>query len=288
MDKNDRINEPAGKKLSAADFVLYIIKGAVIGVGAILPGISGGVLCVVFGIYEPMMKFLAHPISTFKSFSRILIPVLIGWLAGFLGLARVVQLLFLYLETPAIWLFIGLICGTFPSLYRIAGEKGRGIVSWCLFAVFFVGFLCWMFLLGRGGALSIVPNVFWWLFCGVLWGIGLIVPGMSASPFMIYLGLYEPLTAGIAALSLPVLLPFVVGIAAVVILLSRLVNFLIGKYHSQVFHALLGIVAASVIAIVPLSADYSLLKCGIYFLFFAVGLLAALLMDKMENKLGGK
>ena len=68
-----------------------IIKGAAIGVGAILPGISGGVLCVVFGIYRPMMNFLSNPIKAFKKYYMLLLPVIIGWAIGFLGLAKLVS-----------------------------------------------------------------------------------------------------------------------------------------------------------------------------------------------------
>ena len=123
---------------------INICKGAVIGVGAILPGVSGGVLCVAFGVYEPMMYFLSHPIKAFRSHYRLLLPVLMGWVIGFLGLARGVEYLFRTSQSPAIWLFIGLIAGTLPSLYRSAGKKGRTRGSWVALALCFVVFFTWM------------------------------------------------------------------------------------------------------------------------------------------------
>ena len=71
--------------------IMYAIQGAIVGVGAILPGVSGGVLCVVFGIYEPMMALLTHPIQSFKIYYKMFIPFLIGWGLGFVFLAKVVQ-----------------------------------------------------------------------------------------------------------------------------------------------------------------------------------------------------
>ena len=71
--------------------LLRFLQGALIGTGAILPGISGGVLCVAFGIYEPMMAFLSHPRSSFKSNYKILLPVIAGGAVGFILLAKVVE-----------------------------------------------------------------------------------------------------------------------------------------------------------------------------------------------------
>ncbi len=278
----------SSKKRGAAAFALDIVKGALIGVGAILPGISGGVLCVAFGIYRPMMEFLSHPAAAFKKYSSLLVPVLIGWVVGFLGLARLVEWLFRTSQAPAVWLFIGLIVGTLPSLWRASGERGRGAGAYIAMCLSFAAMLA--LLVGLGGARSgaVTPNVWWWVLSGALWGIGLIVPGMSASPILIWLGLYAPMTAGIADLDLGVILPMGAGLLAVVLGLSRAVTALFERAHSIVYSALLGVVAASVIAIVPLDAAYGVSDCVVYALCFAAGLAAALLMDKSgrENARG--
>ena len=65
---------------------MYVIQGAIVGVGAILPGVSGGVLCVAFGIYEPMMALLTNPVKSFKNYYKMFIPFLIGWVLGFIFL----------------------------------------------------------------------------------------------------------------------------------------------------------------------------------------------------------
>ena len=59
-------------------FVLHLLQGAMIGIGAVLPGISGGVLSVVFGIYEPIMAFLSNPREALSQYGRLLLPVLLG------------------------------------------------------------------------------------------------------------------------------------------------------------------------------------------------------------------
>ncbi|MEG0752040.1 MAG: DUF368 domain-containing protein [Oscillospiraceae bacterium] len=283
-DKTD-VGNKRGVGTGWFKFIIDVCKGAAIGVGAILPGISGGVLCVVFGIYRPMMEFLSHPFVAFKKYRWMLLPVFIGLGIGFLGLARLVDILFRYSQTPAVWLFIGLIVGTIPSLYRTAGEQGRTKGSWAVLVICFAAFLVLMFGLSGGKTIEVRPTVWWWVLSGALWGIGLIVPGMSASPFLIFLGLYQPMTAGIADFDPSVVLPLIAGIGIVVLLLARVVNRLFERAHSIVFHALLGIVAASVIAIIPLDAVYDGVNIAIYTACFVVGIVIALLMDKASVKI---
>ena len=68
--------------LSLKDFFLKLIQGIVIGIGAVLPGISGGVLSVVFGVYQPIMEFLADPVSCLKTHLPVLFPVFLGYGIG--------------------------------------------------------------------------------------------------------------------------------------------------------------------------------------------------------------
>jgi len=264
---------------------LNIFIGVLIGVSAILPGVSGGVLCVVFGIYKPMMSFLSHPVKSFQTFYPTLTPVFVGCLIGFFGLARVVNILFRQYEALAIWLFIGLITGTLPSLLRTAGEKGRTVRDWVFGGVCFTVFLAGMLFLRVKTSLVIEPSFFWWFVCGVLWGVSVLVPGLSASTFLIYLGLYQPLTAGIADISFTVLVPFVIGNVLVVLTFARLINWLFEIAYSTVYHGLFGFVVASMLVIVPFDAAYGAVDIFRYVLCFAVGGLVALLMDKLSLKL---
>ena len=71
--------------------VLRVLQGVLIGVGAVLPGISGGVLCVVFGIYKPVMELLSNPLRNFKTHVPKLLPVIVGMGVGFLGVAKILR-----------------------------------------------------------------------------------------------------------------------------------------------------------------------------------------------------
>lgn len=266
------------------DWILRAVKGAIIGVGAILPGISGGVLSVVLGIYRPVMAFLAHPISSFKRNAAYLLPVLLGAVVGIVLLSRVVDWLFRTSPTPAVWLFIGLVAGTLPSLYREAGLKGRPAGAWVALVLGALAMGGWMLFLACGGARHVTPNVWWWLLCGVLWGLSLVVPGLSSSSLFIFLGLYQPMTAAIGSLDFSVLLPLGAGLLLTIALLARGMNALLRSHYPYAMHAIIGIVVASTIAILPIADSIANGQYPLYVVCFVLGAGIALGMDWLSHR----
>ncbi len=232
--------------------LLYVLQGAIVGVGAILPGISGGVLCVVFGVYEPMMELLSHPFKCFKKHCKIFIPFAIGWALGFILLAKAVEFVFGLCQPAALMLFFGLICGTLPEMLVAKEEENANTSkSWMPFIISLSFAYLLFHLLEVGVHATLAPSFVSFLFCGVLWGLSTIVPGMTSSTVLIELGLYEPLTAGIGSLQLSVLIPFLIGILATIFLLARLVNMLYKKHNLLMCRVILGFVIASSLKIIP-------------------------------------
>ena len=173
-------------------FLFQVFQGAVIGLGAVLPGVSGGVLAVIFGVYRPIMELLSSPSAHYRTHLPRLLPVFLGYAAGFLGVARLLAFLLETWPDPSVCVFVGLITGMLPSLFREAAEQGRSRGS-------FVSLLLCMaviFLILTGvDALSVevTPNFFWYLFCGFCLALSVIAPGMSFSTLLMPLGLYTPL-----------------------------------------------------------------------------------------------
>ena len=145
-------------------WLLFFLQGILIGTGAILPGISGGVLCVAFGIYEPMMAFLVHPLRTFRRSYKMFIALIAGGLVGFVLLARVVEGFLSASLVIAMMLFAGLIGGTVPGLIKKSAASGPD-KGWTGFTITLIASFLFFQLLDTGmQGNDITPNWSWFLF----------------------------------------------------------------------------------------------------------------------------
>ena len=264
-------------------FFPALLQGALIGLGAVLPGISGGVLSVIFGVYRPVMELLADPLKNFRTHFPKLYPYLLGYLLGFLGVANVLAFFLNRYPDPSVCLFIGLIIGMLPSLWEEAGKEGRSRGSYISFfcAVIFIFAL----LTGlQRYAITIVPDFKWYLFCGFCLALSIIAPGMSFSTLLMPLGLYTPFIDGIGHLSTAVLIPGGIGAGITILVLSRLINSLFEKHYSIAFHAIVGIVMAATAMIIPFDSFTTSLKgCLINLLCLAVGGIVSVWMAKFQE-----
>ena len=110
------LNRPA----RAVGWALRVLQGALIGLGAVLPGISGGVLCVVFGIYKPVMELLSNPLRNWRTHLPRLLPVILGAAIGFLGVANLLAFFLEAYPDQSVCLFVGLcliVCNCFRQLF---------------------------------------------------------------------------------------------------------------------------------------------------------------------------
>ena len=231
-----------------------LLCGVLIGAGAILPGVSGGVLAVVFDIYRPFMEVLTHPREAIPQYWRWFLPIGLGGAIGFLGFAKGIAAAIDVSSTVTTWLFIGLIVGTVPSLFREAGKEGRSLGSWISMAVCAAAIFFSLFYVGKVICVTVEPNFWWYNFCGALWGMSLVIPGMTSSSVMMALGLYQPMLEGLARLDFLVLSACLPGMVLTILLLARLVSWFFRKHYSIAFHGIFGIVLASTLVIVP--TDY--------------------------------
>ena len=230
-----------------------LLCGVLIGAGAILPGVSGGVLAVVFDIYRPLMEVLTHPREAIPKYWRWFLPIGLGCAIGFLGFAKGIAAAIDVSSTVTTWLFIGLIVGTVPSLFREAGKEGRSIGSWVSMAVCAGAIFFSLFYVGKVICVTVEPNFWWYNFCGALWGMSLVIPGLTSSSVMMALGLYQPMLEGLARLDFLVLSACLPGMVLTILLLARLVSWFFRKHYSIAFHGIFGIVLASTLVIIPTS-----------------------------------
>jgi len=265
-------NQTLQNKNRLIDWFIRLVKGIMVGIGFITPGLSGGVLAVVFGLYEPLMRFLGNLREKFLKNLTFFLPVGIGGVLGILAFSAVIDFAFSNYAAQFTWLFIGFISGTFPSLLKTSGKQGRKSYHWMILVLvtaltYF--FMRWMETINN---VALAPSFINWLMSGALIGLGVVVPGMSPSNFLIYLGLYQPMASGIRQLDFGVIIPLVLGVVICVFTFARFVSWLFKKSFTFMYHFILGIVVGSTLAIIPSNVrGWTILVCALMFLFGAAG-----------------
>ena len=261
------------------------VKGMFVGSGFIVPGISGGALAAIFGIYERMIRFLADLRKDFKDNLFFFIPVGLGALAGIAILSWGVSYLLGTYETIVLWFFVGAIVGTAPALWKESGKEGRSKQDITIMLVSFV--LGLIFLIFSTSQMNgqMDANFLSWMLCGFLISLGILVPGLSPSNFIVILGLYQAMADGFKTFDLSVIIPIGIGGLLTVILLSKLVKRIFDSHYSQFFHFIVGIVAASTVLVIPTDYDgfgfFQYLLCA---LMLALGTGIGLWMSRLEDK----
>ena len=275
------------------DWFIRVVKGVVISLGFILPGVSGGVLAAILGIYERMLRFLAHLRRDFVRNFLFFLPVAIGGVLGLVLLSRPLEYVLDRWQVVVLWGFAGAILGTLPSLARESVAKKRRDsrdVAWLLGA-FLVGGMVLYLLPAMAG--TVPANFAGFVLAGALIALGVLVPGLSPSNLLLILGLFSPMLEGFRDRDLlGTFLPIGLGAVAVVLAFSKLMERLIDRYHSRVYHFIIGLVLAStVLIVVPTHSeetiDYTGAGAGTIVMavvIFAVGLAIGLWTAMLEAK----
>jgi len=266
------------------DWILRFFKGALIGTGFILPGVSGGALAAIFGLYRRIISFIAHIRKNFIQNVLFFIPVALGALFGIFVLAHPLSFLLENYEAYVVWGFIGCIIGTLPSLWKESGKEGRCTRH---YVILILTILIGSFLLfsAKFYLNAQMPlNFLTWIFAGFLIALGVLVPGMSPSNFLLYLGMYKPMVDAFKTMNLPVLLPLFFGFAVCLFSLSSLVDILLRKIYAGMFHFVVGIVIASTFMIIPLNFNYLSTGTIICVITLLAGAALGYWMSKLEEK----
>ena len=246
-----------------------IAAGFLIGVGCVLPGVSGGVMAVAFGLYRPMLDAVLHFFRSPKTHLRFLFPLGIGGAAGILSGAKGLAVVMQNHEALMLFLFTGFLLGGLPALWQEARAGGKPRASWL--AALLLGLLAALPLAvfsSPGAPLASLSPIHA-LLTGLLEGVGTIVPGVSTSFVLIRLGWYPAYLGAISTLALPECLLIGAGFGVSAILCMKGVQWLFDHVPGPAYSAVAGFLLLSIALVFPgfhtgrlLWADLGLLVIG--------------------------
>ena len=270
MERKRRQNE-------AKRWLVRLLVGLLIGAGGVAPGVSGGALAVMLGVYDRLAHLAAHPKEAARQW-RFCLPVGAGIALGFLTLGRALSAFFVAAPTAARCLFIGLMAGTLPSVWKTASRDGfrpRYLFYAALGAVF-GGLL----LFGFGLPSLTQPTFPALLLCGVVLGVGTAIPGISSSFILLSMDAYGFVLLALGGQRPDFLPPLLMGFAVSLVLTVKLADTLYRRFFGAFSFAVFGFLLASFVPVCPaLTPDASGALAG------TLGVLSAALSLCLSSRL---
>ncbi len=242
------------------DFIANILKGALMGAANVIPGVSGGTMALLTGIFEKL-------INTIKSFDlmavrlacrfrfkelfehvdlKFLSAIGIGVVVSILSFARLLEYLFEHHALHVWAFFFGLILASVYFVGKKIEQRSASVIV--------------LFLLGTAGAGAIAflepaaenASIPYLLVCGAIAMCSMILPGLSGSYVLLLMGNYQlVMIKAVAGFDLAVLIPVGIGAVAGLAAFARLLSWIFKKYHDQTIALLTGFIFGSLSILWP-------------------------------------
>ena len=285
------------------DNIILVVKGFIMGIANIIPGVSGGTLALILGIYEEFIGAISHFFSNFKKNICFLAPIAIGMVLAIASLSRVIDYSYNHFPIPTSLFFVGLVLGGIPMLLsKVKNTKEvKKVSSYIIFLIPFAIVLimaCSDLIFGEGLKVSLtnmnILNYIILFVVGMIAAATMVIPGVSGSLVLMLLGYYYPIINVIKDFtsfqnlgsSIIILAIFGLGILVGIVLISKLIEYLFQKYETKTYFGVLGFIAASIIAI-PIS---TMLNMSVTFTIpqILIGLIFLVIGSAISYKLGEK
>jgi len=290
-------------------FFMDVLKGTLIGIANIIPGVSGGTMAVSLGIYDKLIASISNLLSDLKNSIKTLLPLLIGMAIGIVGFTYAIEYLLSQHTFVTCMAFVGLILGGLPILIVSLKKElrrsssGIGLSGILAFLILFAIAVFLPMISAEDEVLktfSVTPGTMLSLFLvGIVASATMVIPGVSGSLVMMILGYYygviNTIKTFLDALKVfdmagllhgfALLMPFGLGVLLGIFLIAKLITFLFNRYGVQTYCAIIGLIAASPFAIfynTGLFSQLSTISIG----QLSLGILLALICGIVTYKMG--
>lgn len=227
-------------------YLIETVKGIFIGAGAILPGISSGVLCVAFGIYEKLIDSILGFFTNVKKNIQFLLPITIGLIIGVVLFGNALKFLYANYNKLAKICFAVLILSSIPSIIKKCDIKKIRLkhVLACLLTF---SFSIYLVSLENFGIINNISSYSFasFVIAGLAMSAGVVVPGVSSTIILMLLGKYDVYLSAVASLDLSVLFPMGIGLSIGSIVLLYLIKYLLNRFKDITYFAIIGFILGS-------------------------------------------
>lgn len=267
-----------------------LLQGAAMGITELVPGVSSSTIAMLMGIYEKLLTAISDlTTGNWKRGLSFLIPLGIGMVASVLLFVSIIRYLLGEHNQPMMFLFMGLVLGILPFLWRSAhSETNRSFrpIHFIIIAGAFILVASTSFF-GESGQevmtdLTIGSYVYLFI-SGWIASTALVLPGISGSLMFMILGVYYTAIAAVDDFNFPVIITIGLGVLVGLLITSRIVRYLLRAYTQATYSAMIGLVAGSLIVIFPGTFPTTFLYALVCVMTFIFGLSTALTFGKAER-----
>ena len=244
--------------------IFLFIKGIILGISFVIPGVSGGTLAVLMGIYEELIEAASNfykSVNDFKKYFMYLLPIGLGVVFSVSVFARIIKFGLDKAPIITILIFLGMIIGGIPSLCK--NVKGNKITIKDA-SLMLVGMLIVlsMLIFHKSSNLVTFDNMHLYgyvilFFVGMLSAVTMVVPGISGSFTLMLIGYYEPVLnmvneiTAFKNLSTNIVLMgvFMLGVLLGIVFISKVIEWCLKHYKRETYYAIIGFVLSSIVSV---------------------------------------
>ncbi len=265
--------------------VLYMFKGMIIGGTMLVPGVSGGSMAMILGIYDKMISSVSSFMKDKRSsFTFLLLCAAGGCLGMFLFSKPLLHLIETY-PMPTLYFFIGAVVGGVPLIFgksKLRKFSIRGLFYILMGAAIVLAMTFIPMEAGDSATQDGFIGAMFLLLAGFIAAVALVLPGISVSFLLLVLGLYDETVNAISQMYLPYLIPLGVGLLIGIFLTTRILESAMEAFPQPTYLMILGFVLGSIAEVFPgVPSGMEILYCIIT---FAAGCAAIMLLSYSENK----
>ena len=231
------------------------------GIANVIPGVSGGTLAVILGVFKDFVGSISNIFKSFKKSVLFLLPIVLGMGVAVVASSKLIETCLTYYPLATILFFVGLILGGVPILFnKIKGEM-KSIPNYIIFIIMFSFILLFTFVISGEKNVELVSLTFidyiLLFIVGMLASASMVIPGISGSMVLMTVGYYNSILATISDIfnfanfwhNVSILIPFGLGVIVGILLIAKLITFLLNKFEVKTYFAIFGFIFSSLIVI---------------------------------------
>lgn len=263
--------------------IILFVKGVIIGIGKIIPGLSGSMIMMILGLYEKGIRSITHYFDDIKDNTKFLLLVGSGILVAVVLISKLIQLLLIHYAFIIICMFIGLILGGIPSVLKEI-EGTSNINNIFIFIIFFILSLS-LILSEQTHQINIEGNPLIMFVIGIIEAATMIIPGISGTAVLMVLGLYHVLIEMFSNLSnlnifivnIKVIVPFGLGLLIGSWFFIKLMDYLLSNYKIKTYWVIIAFAISSIVLMFEkaFESSYTLTDVIIGFSLLIIGYFAS-------------